>query len=73
MAHFVRRILAAAGCALVPLTTAAQLAPAASASLLPEVVVTATRVAEDLKDIPATITVIDAQQIDRGLVRAFRT
>lgn len=50
----------------------AQSAPAAPASLLPEVAVTATRIAEDVKEIPATITVIDAQQIDRGLVQSIQ-
>jgi len=44
----------------------------ASAATLPEVAVTATRVAEETKDIPATISVIDAQQIDRGLVQSLQ-
>lgn len=52
----------------------AQMSPAGptSASTLPEVAVTATRVAEETKDIPATITVIDSQQIDRGLVQSIQ-
>lgn len=68
MAYLTRRVVAAAGSVLIPLASQAQLAPAGPASLLPEVAVTATRVEENVKDVPATITVIDAQQIDRGLV-----
>lgn len=40
---------------------------------MPEVAVTATRVEEDVKDVPATISVIDAQQIDRGLVQGIQS
>lgn len=50
------------------LAAAPALAQNAPASTLPEVAVTATRVAEETQDIPATITVIDSQQIDRNLV-----
>lgn len=48
------------------------MAPAGPSSLLPEVSVTATRIAEDVRDIPATVTVIDSQQIDRGLVQRIQ-
>lgn len=72
MAHFVRRILAAAGCVLIPPTAAAQMAPSGPAPTLPEVAVTATRIEENVGEIPATITVIDAQQIDRGLVQSIQ-
>ena len=48
------------------------MSPAGAASLLPEVAVTATRVSENVTDIPATITVIDSQQIDRGLVQSIQ-
>ena len=67
--QFARRVAAAAGSVLVPIAAQAQLAPAGPATLMPEVAVTATRVEENVKDVPATISVIDAQQIDRGLVQ----
>lgn len=63
-----RRIAAAAGSLLIPAFANAQLAPAGPAALMPEVAVTATRVEENVKDVPATISVITSDQIDRGLV-----
>ena len=39
---------------------------------LPEVAVTASRVEEDVREVPATISTIDAQQINRGLVRSIQ-
>ncbi len=51
----------------------AQTPPAgAASSTLPEVAVTATRLSEETQDIPATITVIDSQQIDRNLVQSLQ-
>jgi hemoglobin/transferrin/lactoferrin receptor protein len=70
--RFARRIAAAAGSVLVPIAAQAQLAPAGPATLMPEVAVTATRVEENVKDVPATISVIDAQQIDRELVQSVQ-
>lgn len=67
-----RRIAAAAGSALLPAAVLAQLAPAGPATLMPEVAVTATRVEENVQDVPATISVIDAQQMDRGLVQGLQ-
>lgn len=39
---------------------------------LPEIAVSATGVEEDTADVPATISTIDAQQINRGLVRTLQ-
>lgn len=50
----------------------AVLAQTAPTSTLPEVAVTATRLTEETKDIPATISVIDSQQIDRNLVQSLQ-
>ncbi len=45
-------------------------APAAGAPL-PEIAVSASRVEEDVRDVPATITTIDAREIDHNLVRSI--
>jgi hemoglobin/transferrin/lactoferrin receptor protein len=37
---------------------------------LPEIAVTASRVEEDVREVPATISTIDAREINRGLVRS---
>lgn len=46
-------------------------APASDAPL-PEIAVSASRVEEDVRDIPATISTIDSRDIDRGLVRGIQ-
>jgi hemoglobin/transferrin/lactoferrin receptor protein len=69
--HYRRHARVLALLAYAPLTVA-QMSPAGPAPTMPEVAVTATRVAEDVQDIPATVTVIDAQQIDRGLVQSIQ-
>jgi len=68
------RALALAGFVCAAPHALAQTSPAGptTAATLPEVAVTATRVAEETRDIPATITVIDSQQIDRGLVQSIQ-
>lgn len=50
----------------------AQMSPEGPVTRLPEVAVSATGVEEDTAGVPATISTIDAQQIDRGLVRTLR-
>jgi hemoglobin/transferrin/lactoferrin receptor protein len=72
VALLVRRFVAAAGSVLLPAVASAQMAPSGPAPALPEVAVTATRIEESVKEIPATITVIDSQQIDRGLVQSIQ-
>jgi hemoglobin/transferrin/lactoferrin receptor protein len=68
----IHRLLPALSGLALPLVAQAQLSPAGPDPTLPEVAVTATRVTEATKEIPATITVIDAQQIDRGLVQSLQ-
>lgn len=72
VAHFVRSILAATGSLLIPAIASAQASPPGPAPVLNEVAVTATRIEENVKEIPATITVIDSQQMDRGLVQSIQ-
>ncbi len=50
----------------------AQLSPEGPAARLPEVAVSATGFEEDTAEVPATISTIDAQQINRGLVRTLQ-
>jgi len=76
-------ILAAAAAAPVayPQTPAPEPAPVAQAQAQPapaepprlrEVSVTATRTERDANDVPATVTTIDAEEMERGLVRDIR-
>lgn len=50
----------------------AQLSPQGPETRLPEVAVSATGFEEDTADVPATISTIDAQEINRGLVRTLQ-
>ncbi len=50
----------------------AQLSPEGPVSRLPEVAVSATGFEENTAEVPATISTIDAQQINRGLVRTLQ-
>lgn len=56
---------------LAPLAQA-QLSPEGPMTKLPEVAVSATGFEENTADVPATISTIDARQIDRGLVRTLQ-
>lgn len=60
--------------ALMALATPAwaQMGPQGPVTRLPEVAVSATGFEESTADVPATVTTIDAQQIDRGLVRTLQ-
>lgn len=58
-------------CWLAPLAQA-QLSPEGPVTKLPEVAVSATGFEEDTAEVPATISTIDAQQINRGLVRTLQ-
>ena len=50
----------------------AQMSPEGPVTRLPEVAVSATGVEENTAEVPATISTIDAQQINRGLVRTLQ-
>ena len=56
---------------LAPLAQA-QMSPAGPVTKLPEVAISATGFEESTAEVPATITTIDAQQINRGLVRTLQ-
>lgn len=65
---------ACCGSALTWLAPAAlaQMSPEGPVTRLPEVAVSATGFEEDTAEVPATISTIDAQQINRGLVRTLQ-
>jgi hemoglobin/transferrin/lactoferrin receptor protein len=66
-----RACLGSALCCLMPLAQA-QMSPAGPTTRLPEVAISATGFEESTAEVPATISTIDAQQIDRGLVRTLQ-
>lgn len=62
----------AALAAALPATADAQTAAAPAGTPLPEIAVSASRVEEDVRDVPATISTIEARDIDRNLVRSIQ-
>jgi hemoglobin/transferrin/lactoferrin receptor protein len=57
---------------LAPALAQAQTSPQGPQTRLPEVAVSATGFEEDTAEVPATVSTIDAQQINRGLVRTLQ-
>jgi len=73
VATFALASLTALAATALPSRADAQTTAAAPADTpLPEIAVSASRVEEDVRDVPATISTIDAQQIDRNLVRTIQ-
>lgn len=67
-----RRVLPALVAATFPLHAAAQTAataPPPAPPTLPEVTVSATRIEQPVSEVPATVTVIDAREIDRQVIQ----
>ena len=72
VATFTLASVAALAAVALPSGADAQTPAAPAGTPLPEIAVSASRVEEDVRDVPATISTIDSRDIDRNLVRSMQ-